>query len=59
MNNGLVKNIFFAVFPGGGNTFFILYIIIYDRSKGLTVITVAMVYHQEIQLVGWHWHKRL
>ena len=59
MNNGLVENIIIAVFPGGGNIFFIMYIVIYDHSKGFTVIKVAMICHQEIQLGGWHWHKLL
>ena len=57
MNNGLVENIIIAVFPGGGNIFFIMYIVIYDHSKGLTVITFDMMYHRAIQLGGWHWHK--
>ena len=38
-------------------TFFRMYIVIYDRSKGLTVITVAMMFHLKIQLGGWHCHK--
>ena len=48
MNNGLVKNIIIAGFPGGGKTFFIMYIVIYARSKGLTVITVAMMCRRAI-----------
>ena len=59
MNNGFVKVIIIAGFPGGGNAFVMMYIVIYARSKGLTVITVAMMCHQEIQLGGWHWHKLL
>ena len=34
-----------------------IYIVIYSPSKGLAVITVAMICHQAIQLGGWHWHK--
>ena len=36
-----------------------MYIVIYDRSKGLTVITVTMIFNIEIKLGEWHWHKRL
>ena len=59
LNTIFVKNIIIAGFPGGGKTFFIMYIVIYAFSKGLTVITVAMMFHREIQLGGWHWHTRL
>ena len=54
MNTNFVKNIIIAGFPGGGKTFVMMYIVIYARSKGLTVIIVAMMCHQEIQLGGWH-----
>ena len=59
MNTGFVKNITIARFTGGGKTFVIVYIVIYSHSKGLTVITVAMMWHLAIQLGGWHWHKLL
>ena len=59
MNTIFVKKIIIAGFPGGGKTFFIMYIVIYAFSKGLTVITVAMMFHQAIQLGGWHWNKLL
>ena len=59
MNIGFVKTIIITGFPCGGKTFFIMYIVIYDQSKGLTVITVAMMCHRAIQLGGWHWHKHL
>ena len=59
MNTSFVKNIIIAIFPGGGKTFVIMYIVIYARSKGLTVITVAMIFHKSIQLFRWHWHKLL
>ena len=59
MNTGLVKNIIIAGFPGGGKIFVTMYIVIYSRSKVLTVITVFMMCHREIQLGGWHWHKLL
>ena len=59
MDTGFVKNIIITGFTCSGKTFFVMYIIIYAGSKGLTVITVAMVCHQEIQLGGWHWHKLL
>ena len=36
-----------------------MYIVIYARSKVLTVITVAIMYHQAIKLGGWYWHKLL
>ena len=36
-----------------------IYVVIYDCSKGLTVITVDMMFHQAIQLSGWHWNKLL
>ena len=57
MNTGFVKNIIIAVFTGGGKKFVMMYIVIFARSKGLTVVTVAMMCHQAIQLGGWHWHK--
>ena len=56
MNTGFVKNIIIARFPGG-KIFVIMYIVIYALSKGLTVITVAMMCHRAIQLSGWHWNK--
>ena len=54
MNAGFVKNIIIAVFPGDGKTFVMMYIVIYARSKGLTVITVSIMCHRVIQLGGWH-----
>ena len=57
MNTGFLKNIIIAGFPGGGKTFVMMYIVIYDRSKGLNVITVSMMCHLEIQLGGWHWNN--
>ena len=59
INTGFVKNIAIAGFPGGGKIFVMMYIVIYALSKGLTVITVAMMCHRSIQLSGWHWHKIL
>ena len=59
MNTGFVKSIIIAGFTGGGKTFFMMYIVIYACSKGLTVITVAIMCHQAIQLSGWHFHKLL
>ena len=59
INTGFVKNIAIAGFPGGGKIFVIMYIVIYALSKGLTVITVAMMCHRAIQLSGWHWNKLL
>ena len=58
MNTGFVQNIIIAIFTGGG-IFFMMYIIIYIRSKGLTVITVSMMCRREIKLGGWHWDKLL
>ena len=54
MNTGFVKNIIIAGFPGGVKTFVMMYIAINARSKGLTVVTVAIVCHQAIQLGGFH-----
>ena len=59
MNTGFVKNLIIAGFTGGETFFVIMYILIYARSKGLTVIKVAMMYHQEIQIGGCHRHKLL
>ena len=59
MSTGFAKNIFIAGFSGGGKTFVMMYIVIYDRSKGLTVIKVSIMCHQEIQLGGWHWQNFL
>ena len=36
-----------------------MYIVIYARSKELTVLAVAMMCHRAIQLGGDRWHKRL
>ena len=59
INTGLVKNIIIAGFPCGGKTFVIMYIVIHAHSKVLTVVTVAMMCHQAIQLSGCNSHKRL
>ena len=52
MNNGFVKNIIIAGFPGGGKILFMVYIVIYSPSRVLTVITFAMMCHQEVKLGG-------
>ena len=52
MNTGFVRNIIISGFPGGGKQFVMMYIVIYDRSKELTVITVAMMCHREIKHSG-------
>ena len=52
MNTGFVSNIIIAVFPGGGKTFVIMYIVIYDCSKVLSVIKVSMMCHLKIQICG-------
>ena len=57
MNTGFVKNIIITGSSCGEKTFFMMFIVIYDHSKGLTVITFDMMYHRAIQLGGWHWHK--
>ena len=59
MNTGFVKNIIIAGFPGGGKTFFMMYILIHARSKGFTVIIVSMMCHLVIKLGGWYRHKLL
>ena len=46
MNTGFVKNIIIEGFPGGRKKFVMMYIAIYARSKGLTVVTVAMMCHR-------------
>ena len=48
MKTEFVKNIIIVGFPGGGKTFVMVYIVIYARSKGLTVIKVAMMCHKAI-----------
>ena len=50
MNNDFVKNIIIAGFTGGEKTFVMIYIVIYARSKGLTVITVDIMCDLTIQL---------
>ena len=59
MDMHFVKNVIITGFPGGGKTFIMMYIVLYARSKGLNVITCAMMCHRAIQLGGWHWHKLL
>ena len=59
MNTGFVNNIIISGFAGGEKKMVMMYIVIYARSKILTVITAAMMCHQSIQLGGWHWHKIL
>ena len=36
-----------------------MYVILYAMSRGLTVISTAMMAHRTIQLGGIHWHKLL
>lgn len=59
MNTKYTKNVIIAGFPGGGKTFVLMYVVLYARSRGLNVVTVAMMSHRAIQLGGWHWHKLL
>ena len=59
MSTECVKNAIIAGFPGGGKTFVMMCCVIYARSKGLTVITIAMMSHRAIQLGSIHWHKLL
>ena len=59
MNTGFMKDIIIEGFPGGGKKFVMMYIVIYARSKGLTLITVTMIFHQEKELGGWHWNELL
>ena len=56
MNNGFVNNIIIAGFSGGGKTFVMMYMVIYARLKGLTVITFSIMCHRAVQLGGWHCH---
>ena len=41
------------------DTFCMMYLAIYTRSRGLTIINAAMMAHRAIQLGVWHWHKLL
>ena len=34
-----------------------MHLVLCARSKGLTIITVALMAHREMQLGGWYWHK--
>ena len=43
MNTGFLRNIIVSGFPIVVKTFVMMYIVIYARSKGLTVITVDMM----------------
>ena len=45
MNTGFLKNIIISGFTGGGKIFFMMYIVIYACSKGLTVVKFAMMWH--------------
>ena len=46
----LTKHIIITGFLGGSKTFIMMYLIVYTRSKGLTIITIAMIVHNVIQL---------
>ena len=59
MNTGFMTNLIIEGSPGGGKTFFMMYIVIYAGPKGIPVIKVDMMCHKAIQLGGWHWHKLL
>ena len=59
MNNGFVKNINIAEFPCVLKKNHYVHWNFYASSKVLTVITVGMMCHQEIQLGGYHFHKLL
>ena len=59
MNNDFIKNIIIAGFPGSRKTFIMMYIVLYACSKGLTIVTIAMMSHRAIQLGRIHWHKLL
>ena len=59
MNNGFVRNIIIAGCTSDGKKFVMMYIVIFDLSKGLTVIKIAMMCHKAIQLGGWHYNKLL
>ena len=48
MNTSFVKNIIIAGFPGGAKTFVMMHIVIYARSKVLTVVIVVMLCHRAI-----------
>ena len=59
MKSTYTKNVMIVGFPGGGKTFIMMYVLIYAISKGLCIISVAMMAHRACQLGGWHWHKLL
>ena len=59
MNTGFMKSIIISWISWWWKKIVMMYIVIYARSKGLNVITFAMMCHQKIQLGVWHWHKSL
>ena len=59
MKSAYTKNVIIVGFPGGGKTFIMMYVMLYARSQGLTIMSTAMMAHRACQLGGWHWHKLL
>ena len=51
------KNICIRGFPGSGKTWCALYLSLYALSKGLTVVTTAILAKRAIQIGGIHYHK--
>ena len=52
INTSFAKNIIIEGFTGDGKESVMIYILIYSLSKGLKVITVAMMYHRAIKIGG-------
>ena len=51
------KNIGIWGFPGAGKTWCMMYLVVYAISKGLTVITTAIMSKRSIELGGIHIHQ--
>ena len=51
------KNVGLRGFPGSGKTWCSLYVSLYALSKGLLVMSVALLAKRGIQIGGTHWHK--
>jgi len=59
VHNRFAKHIIITGFLGGGKTLLIMFLVLYIRSKELSIITIAMIAHYVIQLSSWYWYKLL